>query len=255
MSGELSITTKFKIIFVQTVLNIRVFSILGVCVFLSIVFQCFSGIMLAFSLTNDSMLVCTSRSTEDMDDLYTDDFFWLHERGVDIIFLFLYFHFFRKIYQRGYVLESESAWKSGSFLFLIVHGVIFTGLVLCCTHLSDITLKIAANILNTLVNKMCNIGYWIFTDETLNTDTLARIMYLHYILPFLALFLSLDHMVDMHYNHRDTNKLSSRRVMYNWYYEILKKEFYTYMQLLLVIMIMGLKLFEENESLSYEYFM
>ena len=102
---------------------------------------------------------------------------------------------------------------------------------------------------------MCKIGYWIFTDETLNTDTLARLMYLHYILPFIALFLSVDHMVDMHYNHRDTNKLSSRRVTYNWYYEILKKELFSYIHLLTVIMLFGLLVFEENESLSYEYFM
>jgi hypothetical protein len=45
--------------------------------------------------------------------------------------------------------EHEAAWKSGVFTFLIFQGVVFFGLVLCCTHLSEITLTIAANILHT----------------------------------------------------------------------------------------------------------
>jgi hypothetical protein len=43
----------------------------------------------------------------------------------------------------------EADWKSGVFTFLIFQGVVFFGLVLCCTHLSEITLTIAANILHT----------------------------------------------------------------------------------------------------------
>jgi len=35
------------------------------------------------------------------------------------------------------------------FFFLIVLGVVFFGLVLCCTHLSEITLVIAANAFKT----------------------------------------------------------------------------------------------------------
>ena len=28
------------------------------------------------------------RNEEDLEDLYIDDFFWMHERGVDLIFIF-----------------------------------------------------------------------------------------------------------------------------------------------------------------------
>ena len=37
-------------------------------------------------------------SEEDLEDLYADDFFWLHERGVDLIFIFSYSHLLRKLY-------------------------------------------------------------------------------------------------------------------------------------------------------------
>ena len=35
------------------------------------------------------MIVPIVRNEEDLEDLYIDDFFWMHERGVDLIFIFL----------------------------------------------------------------------------------------------------------------------------------------------------------------------
>ena len=45
--------------------------------------------------------------------------------------------------------ENESSWRSGMFSFIVFQVVVFLGLVLCCTHLSEITLTIAANIMHT----------------------------------------------------------------------------------------------------------
>jgi hypothetical protein len=54
------------------------------------------------------------------------------------------------MYLGVYSYDQEFAWKSGSFSFLIIQLVVFLGLVLCCTHLSEITLTIAANALHTV---------------------------------------------------------------------------------------------------------
>ena len=116
---------------------------------LTIVIQLISGTMLAFSLVPESMLIPMVRDEEDIEDLYTDDFFWLHERGVDMIFIFSYIHLFRKLYLNVFEVETEASWKSGVFLFLVFQVVVFLGLVLCCTHLSEITLTIAANVFHT----------------------------------------------------------------------------------------------------------
>jgi len=43
--------------------------------------------MLPFSLIAESMIVLIFRDEKDIEDLYTDDFFWLHERGVDLLFI------------------------------------------------------------------------------------------------------------------------------------------------------------------------
>jgi len=63
--------------------------------------------MLSFSLIPEPMLVPIVRDEEDLEDLYTDDFFWLHERGVDLIFIFSYMHLFRKLYIAAYDLDQE----------------------------------------------------------------------------------------------------------------------------------------------------
>jgi hypothetical protein len=65
--------------------------------------------MLAFSLIPEPMLIPMVREEEDVEDLYIDDFFWLHERGVDLIFIFSYFHLFRKFYLNVFEHENEAA--------------------------------------------------------------------------------------------------------------------------------------------------
>ena len=161
--------------------------------------------MVSFGAINDCILLPQAREEDDMGDLYNDDFYYYHERGVDFIFIFLYLHLFRKIFLKASYFLQQTAWKSGALMYLLIHGIIFFGLVLCCTHLSDITLKIAANIAQTITFKYGKIGYWLFTDNTLNTDTLIRLMYIHYILPFVLLFISFSHLLDMHYNWKDSN--------------------------------------------------
>jgi len=76
---------------------------------LSIMLQLLSGILLALSLIPEPMLIPIVRDEEDLDDLYTDDFFWLHERGVDVIFLFSYVHLLRKLYICVFYGEQEFA--------------------------------------------------------------------------------------------------------------------------------------------------
>jgi hypothetical protein len=53
----------------------EIFSLFGFFTFITLFFQLLSGIMLAFSLVPESMLVAMVRDEEDTEDLYIDDFF------------------------------------------------------------------------------------------------------------------------------------------------------------------------------------
>jgi len=84
-------------------------ALLGFCVFLVIYNQLVTGVMLSFSLVPESMYIPLSREEEDCENLYIDDFFFLHERGVDLLVIFLFLHMLRKLYINAMGPEHEVA--------------------------------------------------------------------------------------------------------------------------------------------------
>lgn len=236
--------------------NVKTISVFGLFIIFIISIQCVTGTMLALSLICDPMLIPTSRDEEDLDDLYTDDFFYLHERGVDFIFISMLIHLGRKIYLRSFIREQETAWKNGSLLFLIIHVTTFFGLSLCCTHLSDITLTIAANIIQTFTFKYGKLYYFLFTDQTLNCDTIIRCAYMHYILGFACLLLGFVHANTMHYDYKDMSLDPCYPRSMEWYkciFELEIDRFFIFVIWLNIICLFFV--YEAIESTSYEVFM
>lgn len=233
----------------------NLFALWGFIIFITIASQCISGTMLSFSLVNDALLVANSREEEDGENNYTDDFFWIHERGVDLIIISSFFHLLRKMYLGISDLEQEYAWKTGVFTFLIIQIVIFSGLVLCTTHLSEITLIIAANALHTFFLFTAKPYWWVFTDKLLNTDTIIRLMYLHYCSAFYVLFLGLIHGIDMHYDWKAKSFFNGIKQQLNWWDEALSNELRLLINCLVILGCIGEFLYSEPEALSYEIFM
>jgi len=232
-----------------------IWSLFGFFTFLIVANQLVSGTMLAFSLIPEAMIVPMVREEEDMEDLYIDDFFWLHERGVDLVFIFSYLHLFRKLYLNVFEYENEAAWKSGVFTFLIFQVVVFFGLVLCCTHLSEITLTIAANILHTAFNFKGKAYWWLFTDKQLNTDTMVRLAYAHYLAAFFMAYLGLIHGIDMHYDWKNETSFDGLDQEMVWWDEALSSELSSATDILVLISIVSWWNYVEPEALSYEIFM
>jgi hypothetical protein len=81
LDKSMSIFNSSKIIYVlKYFINLKVSfhnisGLWGFVIFISIVCQCLSGIMLSFSLMNECMLVSFSREEEDLENNYIDDFF------------------------------------------------------------------------------------------------------------------------------------------------------------------------------------
>ena len=224
-------------------------------IFLTIASQLVSGTMLSFSLVPESMIIPVVRDEEDLEDLYADDFFWLHERGVDCIFVFSYLHLFRKLYINAFEYEHEIAWKSGVFSFLVFQVVVFAGLVLCCTHLSEITLTIAANIMHTFFMFFGKFYWWIFTDKQLNTDTIIRLAYAHYVSAFYLFYISLIHGVDLHYDWKNESSTDGLHGELIWFDEAFLNELSTAIDFAKIFFIVTFLMYDEPEALTYEIFM
>lgn len=253
--SSISINTLTRYFVILSVSFHDINSLFGFFTFLTIFANLVSGTMISFSLIPEPMFVPIVRSEEDLEDLYTDDFFWMHERGVDLIFVFSWLHLFRKLYLNVFEYEHEATWKSGVFSFLIFQIVVFLGLVLCCTHLSEITLTIAANIFHTFFMFYGKFYWWIFTDKQLNSDTMVRLAYAHYLSAFFLSYLSLIHSVDMHYDWKNETVYDGLETEMVWWDEALSNELSGVVDMFLLLSIFCWLYYVENESLSYEIFM
>lgn len=230
-------------------------SIFGFFVILSIISQLISGTLLSFSLIPEPMLIPVIRDEEDIEVPYIDLIFWIHERGVDILFILFYYHLFRKLYLFILYIDQEYTWKSGIILLSVFQVVTFLGLVLCCTHLSDITLSIACNIMHTFFNFIGQPYAWFFTDKKLCSDTIVRLAYAHYVSAFLLFYLGLSHSVCMHYDWKSDENFDSIQIELIWFDEVLSNELSSYVDILLLLYVFGLLFFSGPEPLSYEVFM
>ena len=172
-----------------------------------------------------------------------------------MIFIFSYTHLFRKLFLINFYLEQEFAWKSGTVTLMLIQVVTFFGLVLCCTHLSDITLKIAANTMHTFFMLKTKVYWWAFTDKNLNTDTLVRLAYGHYVLAFVLFFVAFLHAVDMHYDWKNDFNYDSLENEMQWWNEAVLNEILSFFDMCAILFFVSLYLFSEPESLSYEIFM
>ncbi len=252
---NLNINNLIKYFLTLTVAFHDLHSLFGFFIILVIISQIASGVMLSFSLVPEAMMVPIVRDEEDVEDLYIDDFFWIHERGVDLLFIFSWLHLFRKLYINSFEYEHEMAWKSGVFTFMILQVVTFLGLVLCCTHLSEITLTIAANIMHTFFLFHGKVYWWIFTDKNLNTDTLIRLAYAHYLSAFYMIYLGLLHGIDMHYDWKNEFTYDGLENEMIWFDEALLNELGSFFEVLVILNIICWFLYDEPEALSYEIFM
>jgi hypothetical protein len=139
-----------------------------------------------------------------------------------------YMHILKKIYLKNYVSAESDGWLLGGYAFFFFHYIIFLGISLSATHLSDLTLTIVANIVWSLMNFYYKTYYIIFTNKHLNTDQLVRLMVLHYLTPWYYLYLVQLHAMFCHESwDSDSGEgtLEDKSGVYiSWFYDALLKE-------------------------------
>jgi hypothetical protein len=138
---------------------------------------------------------------------------------------------------------------------MVFQVVVFAGLVLCCTHLSEITLTIAANIMHTFFMFSGKFYWWFFTNKQLNTDTIIRLAYMHYLAAFYLFYISLLHGVDLHYDWKNETTPDGVVTELVWFDEALLNETAACIELSIIFFMVTFFVYEEPEALSYEIFM
>jgi hypothetical protein len=97
--------------------------------------------------------------------------------------------------------------------------------------------------------------WWIFTDKQLNSDTLIRLAYAHYLAAFYMAYIAVLHGIDMHYDWKNETTFDGLETEMIWWDEALSNELGNTIDVLLLIMVVCWYFYPEPESLSYEIFM
>ena len=204
-------------------------SIFGFVVLVSISLQVLSGFYLAWYYIPEPGLVIELREEMFEETRYGYEVFNMHVRGVDVVMIIMYLHILKKFFLKNYITYDSEGWLIGGYAFFWFHYIVGLGICLSASHLSDLTLTIAANVYWSLLNNTHDTYYFIFTNKHLNTDELIRLTVLHYLSPWYFYYLVQLHTLYCHENwdsDSDKNVYEDRSVMIlSWYYDAFLKEF------------------------------
>lgn len=123
----------------------------------------------------------------------------IHSEFGNIVFFFLYIHILIKIWNDTSKSEIDHTWLSGSFILLFTYLVGITGAIMPCSILAEVTATVIGYAINSL--SFINFDFLstpIIPGLGLTDDTLVRVFIIHGLFPLLVLFLSIDHLNNLH---------------------------------------------------------
>ena len=186
---------------------------------LILVIQLVTGIVLATRFSGHSDL-----SFESVILIYQDaNYGWLirlvHSTGASFFFLFLYLHI--GLYYGSYVFPE--VWNIGVLIYLILIGTAFLGYVLPWGQMSYWAATVITNLLSAIPYLGGYLVQWVWGGFAVANPTLTRFFALHYLLPFLVVFLVVLHLFYLHI-YGSSNPLgitsNSNKVPFHYYYSV-----------------------------------
>jgi ubiquinol-cytochrome c reductase cytochrome b subunit len=169
-------------------------SLSGICLGIQII----SGVFLAMHYSTSAILSFDSVE-HIMRDVSNGWFLrYLHANGASMFFVVLYLHIARGLYYNSYHANSKLVWLSGMAIFLLTMAVAFIGYVLPWGQMSYWGATVITNMFSALPVIGIKLVYWLWGGFAVGEATLNRFFSLHFLLPFLIVFLVLVHISQLH---------------------------------------------------------
>nr|YP_010934918.1 cytochrome b [Lamennaisia ambigua]WKV28908.1 cytochrome b [Lamennaisia ambigua] len=184
------------IIILPTPLNISTLwnlgSILGLCLLIQII----SGLFLSFHYCANINLAFNS-IIHIMQNINNG---WLirliHMNGASLFFTSMFIHIGRGMFYNSY--KFEKTWLSGVMIFLMTMMTAFLGYVLPWGQMSFWGATVITNLISAIPYIGNDMVMWLWGGFSINNATLNRFYSLHFILPFVVLFLVIIHLMFLH---------------------------------------------------------
>lgn len=227
------------IIKLPTPLNISVWwnfgSILGIC----LITQIISGFFLSIHYTPNIEISFSSVIHIIQDVNYGWIFRLIHINGASIFFVCLYLHIGRGLYYNSFKLTKT--WITGVTILLITIGTAFIGYVLPWGQISFWGATVITNLVSAIPYIGEEIVKWLWGGFSVNNATLNRFYSIHFILPFIILFIVIIHLFFLHET-GSSNPLGTKRnfnkIPFNPYFSI--KDLIGFILIISILLIISL---------------
>lgn len=120
----------------------------------------------------------------------------IHINGASIFFICIYIHLGRGLYYSSFKLTNT--WLIGTSIYIISIATAFLGYVLPWGQISFWGATVITNLVSTIPYIGNLTVQWIWGGFSINNATLNRFYSLHFILPFLILFIVIIHLYFLH---------------------------------------------------------
>ena len=122
----------------------------------------------------------------------------LHANGASFFFLCVYIHMFRGIYYGSFMYPRQLLWSTGIILFFLMIAAAFLGYVLPWGQTSFWAAMVITSLVAAIPLIGTDIVFLLWGGFSIEDATLHRFYALHYLIPFIILFLSIIHMSILH---------------------------------------------------------
>nr|YP_010936750.1 cytochrome b [Stigmaeopsis continentalis]WKW93604.1 cytochrome b [Stigmaeopsis continentalis] len=120
----------------------------------------------------------------------------VHAHFSSIIFIIMYIHILKSLLNKSF--NNIMMWISGNIMLLLIMMSAFLGYVLPWGQMSFWGATVITNILSSIPYLGPKITNWVWGGFSVDNATLNRFFSLHFLVPFLVLFMSIMHLNILH---------------------------------------------------------
>lgn len=194
-------------------------SILG----LILVNQIITGLILATRFSSHVSVAFESVITIIQDCNYGWLLRLIHSTGASFFFFFIYLHIGRGLYYGSF--KKTILWNLGVVIYLLLIGTAFLGYVLPWGQISYWAATVITNLLSAIPIFGNRLVIWVWGGFAVSNPTLIRFFTLHFLLPFIIIFLVLLHIFYLHlYTRSNPLGLNSNRFKTSFHYYYIVKD-------------------------------
>ncbi|MXS85377.1 cytochrome b/b6 [Nitrosomonas sp. HPC101] len=178
--------------------NVNYFWNFGAIAIFMLIVMMATGIVMAMHYTADTRLAFDSveRIMRDVNGGWLIRY--VHMNGASFLFVAVYIHIFRGIYYGSYKKPRELLWMLGVLIFLLLMGTAFIGHVLPWGQMSFWSATVITNLFSAIPLIGDGIVTLLWGGFSVDNPTLTRFFALHYLLPFIIIFVIFLHVCTLH---------------------------------------------------------